>query len=223
MPPALTFTPYSWAKLLFLRDLGDTEVGGFGISSADDLLLIEDVKLIGQTTSIVTVEFDDIAVADFFDEQIDSGLPAEQFFRVWLHTHPGDSALPSGTDEETFARVFGRCDWAVMAILAVGGETYARLRFNAGPGGECEIPVRVDYSVPFAAADRQAWEEEYERCVKPGGRWYESAGFTYDQWDWPVQLDVDDFGFLEQGRLDDDDEFGSFLPATGLGAEGEVE
>jgi len=29
-PSRLRFTPYTWAKLLFLRDLGRTEVGGFG-------------------------------------------------------------------------------------------------------------------------------------------------------------------------------------------------
>ena len=39
--PTLRFSPTAWAKLLFLRDADDTEVGGFGISSANDPLLIE--------------------------------------------------------------------------------------------------------------------------------------------------------------------------------------
>src|SRR4051812_35743192 len=38
----LRFSPTAWAKLLFLRDIGDTEVGGFGITPADDLLFVED-------------------------------------------------------------------------------------------------------------------------------------------------------------------------------------
>ena len=46
--PSLRFSPLAWAKLLFLRDFGDTEVGGFGIASDNDLLLIEDVQLVGQ-------------------------------------------------------------------------------------------------------------------------------------------------------------------------------
>ena len=46
--PALRFTPYAWARLLFLRDAGPTEVGGFGISSPGDHLLIEDVRLVRQ-------------------------------------------------------------------------------------------------------------------------------------------------------------------------------
>ena len=46
--PKLRFSPTAWAKLLYLRDLGPTEVGGFGISAADDLLRIEDVQLVLQ-------------------------------------------------------------------------------------------------------------------------------------------------------------------------------
>ena len=69
--PTLRFTPYAWAKLLFLRDLGETEVGGFGISSENDLLLIEDIQMVRQRYTAITVEFDDATVADFFDEQCD--------------------------------------------------------------------------------------------------------------------------------------------------------
>ncbi len=39
-------SPTAWAKIRFLRDLGPTEVGGFGISTDDDLLLVEDVRLV---------------------------------------------------------------------------------------------------------------------------------------------------------------------------------
>ena len=62
------------------------------------------------------------------------GLPPERFARIWVHTHPGKSPHPSITDEETFQRCFGNSDWAVMFILARGGQSYARLRLNAGPG-----------------------------------------------------------------------------------------
>jgi len=152
---------------LFLRDYGDTEVGGFGIAAADDLLLVEDVQLVQQVCSWAGVVFCDESVADFFDDQVDSGRQPEQFARIWVHTHPGDCPLPSATDEATFARVFGRSDWAVMFILACSGESYARLRFNVGPGGALEIPVQVDYSCPFAGANAQAWEQEHLLNVQP--------------------------------------------------------
>ena len=119
------------------------------------------LQLVEQNCTGVTVAFDDRAVADFFDEQVDQGLTPEQFARIWIHTHPGNSPQPSSVDEETFARVFGRTDWAVMFILACGGRTYARLQFSAGPGGAMRIPTQVDFSLPFAASDEAAWEAEY--------------------------------------------------------------
>ena len=165
-PPILRFSPTAWAKLLYLCNQATTEIGGFGISLPEDLLSIEDVQLVRQSCTVVSVKFDDAAVADFFDEQVDLGRRPEQFARIWIHTHPGDSADPSGVDEETFQRVFGNADWAVMAILAQGGKSYARLRFNVGPGGELRIPVQVDYQRPFIASDYEAWEQELQENVK---------------------------------------------------------
>ena len=54
-----------------------------------------------------------------------------------------------------------------MLIVARGGASYARLAFGVGPGGSWEIPVEIDYDVPFAAADRAAWQAEYDACVQP--------------------------------------------------------
>jgi hypothetical protein len=161
----LRLTPYAWAKLLYLRDLGNTEVGGFGVSSASDLLLVEDICLIQQLCSEVTVRFEDQAVADYFDQQVDAGLPPERFGRIWVHTHPGTSPQPSNTDEESFARCFGNSNWAVMFILARGGQTFARLRLNAGPGGDLVLPVEVDFTQAFPAAAKAAWEHEYHQAV----------------------------------------------------------
>ncbi len=165
--PTLKFTPTAWAKLLFLRDYDETEVGGFGITSKDDLLLIEDFRLVRQTCSLAHVAFDDDSVADFFDQQVDAGRKPEQFARTWLHTHPGDCPNPSGVDEETFDRVFGTSDWAVMFILAQEGNSYARLRFNTGPGADLQMNVEIDYSNPFPACNESLWEKEYLQNVRP--------------------------------------------------------
>ena len=165
MSPVLRFTPEAWGKLVFLRDLGETEVGGFGICGSQDLLLVTDFATVKQTVSAVSVKFDDEAVADYFDDQIDRGLRPEQFGRLWIHTHPGSSATPSATDEECLRRVFGGCDWAVMFILGRTGQTYARLRFGAGPGGQIRIPVDVDFAAEFGGSDHAAWRDEYERNI----------------------------------------------------------
>ena len=137
------------------------------MAHGDDPLLIEDFVTVRQSCTAVTVAMNDEAVADYFDQQFDHDLKPEQFARVWVHTHPGSSAHPSSTDEETFERVFGKCDWAIMAILARGGQTYARLRFGVGPGGQMLIPVQVDYGAPFPGSDHEAWQVEYERNVFP--------------------------------------------------------
>jgi proteasome lid subunit RPN8/RPN11 len=152
---------------LFLRDAGPTEIGGFGLAAAGDLLLVAELALVRQTCTATYVEFDDASVADLFDELVDAGRQPEEFGRIWIHTHPGSSAEPSRTDEQTFARAFGGTDWAVMFILARGGQAYARLRYHVGPGADVLLPVEVDYSRPFAASDEAFWQSEYDRCVRP--------------------------------------------------------
>ena len=171
--PVLTFSSYAWLKLQFLCHIGDTEVGAFGITSQQNLLYVEDVVTVQQHCTCVSVEFNDEAVADFFDEQVEVGRVPEQFARIWLHTHPGDSPTPSGVDEETFTRVFGRCHWSVMFILARGGQTHCRLRVGAVNDGSglaiaSPIPVEVNYgtltevgfNTPIAG-----WLQEHETNV----------------------------------------------------------
>jgi hypothetical protein len=182
--PPLRLTAYAWAKLLTLRDLGETEVGGFGVSRHGDLLLVEDVQLVRQLCTPVTVKFDDQSVADYFDGQVDQGRSPEECGRIWIHTHPGDSPFPSATDEDTFHRCFGCAEWAVMLILARGGATYARLRFGGDPGGNFVLPVQIDFQASFSASDHSAWEVEYLDCVSA----------EVDSWQSSVIADLAGFG-----------------------------
>lgn len=209
LPTILRFSPTAWAKLLFLRDAGKTEVCGFGIAAEDDLLFVENVVLVDQLCTWVSAELDDDAVADYFDDQVDQGRKPEQFGRIFLHTHPGDSPKPSSTDEETFQRVFGNAEWAVMFILARGGKCYARLRYNVGPSLDVELPVEVDYGQPFAATDWDAWQEEYEAHVQqqpePPSKRQSARNLLQDGFDdpgwqdaWDESADFD----LSGGRLE---------------------
>jgi proteasome lid subunit RPN8/RPN11 len=145
-PPRLVFSPLAWMKLQYFCHAVDTEIGGFAIARSDDLLYVEEFVTVRQKNSDVTVEMDDQAVADFLDRCVDAGLPPAQVMRIWIHTHPGSSPEPSYVDETTFARVFGRCDWAVLFILDRAGNTYARLALNVGPGGAIPLPVCVAWS-----------------------------------------------------------------------------
>ena len=168
--PTLRFSPTAWAKLLYFRDKTDNEIGGFGITEADDLLYVTDFAIVKQQVTAVSIKFDDEAVADFFEDQVDLGRKPEQFARIWLHTHPGSFAEPSAIDEDTFKKVFGNCQWAVMAILAQDNRTYARLSFNVGPGGQMKIPVQIDYAHEFGPSEKEKWDAEYQ------------ANITVDDW-----------------------------------------
>ena len=191
--PVLRFTPTAWAKLQFFCHRGDTEIGGFGVARGTDLLLIEDLVTVKQKVTCVSVAFDDEAVADFFEQQVDLDRKPNQFARLWLHTHPGGSPEPSCVDEETFSRVFGNCDWAAMVIVARNGKTFARLRFNIGPKGDILIPVMVDYTVPFEASNHEAWEQEYAANIRPEPLTAAAIGRgVAEQWDreaWLEDLD----------------------------------
>ena len=51
-----------------MRDVTDNEVGGFGITEAENLLFVTDVVLVKQKVTAVSVSFEDESVADFFEE-----------------------------------------------------------------------------------------------------------------------------------------------------------
>ena len=82
----LRFSPTAWAKLLHFRDHGGSEIGGFGITKPEDLLFVEEFASVKQEVSAGSVAFDDAAVADFFDAQVDAGRRPEQFARIWVHS-----------------------------------------------------------------------------------------------------------------------------------------
>jgi len=214
--PKLTFSPYAWAKMLFMRDKTNNEVGAFAITTPDNLLDIIDVVIVKQTVGCASVSFDDEGVADFFDAQVALDRKPTEFARIWVHTHPGSGPQPSMTDYETFDRVFGVTDWAAMFILDQNGGTSCELRFNVGPKASMEIPVSINYTQPFPGTAFDAWEKEYAENVDT--RKVEYATFTkhtpkypqydkkyydnsmHDEWEF-VDIDVDDFSDLKSSFL----------------------
>ena len=182
----LRFTPYAYAKIQYMRDKGDTEVAGYGICERDPLL-ITDFRMVKQECSAAFVEMDGESFLDVMEEYAAKGLKMEQVGRIWIHTHPGNSAKPSGTDEKTFKDLWGNCSWSVMAILANGGDTYARLQYQTKPPeflGFKSLATEIltwaiDYSEDFQASDKEAWDAEYQACwsrIVP----VQKIGFTGD-------------------------------------------
>ena len=168
----LRFAPTAWAKLLWFRDRGPTEIAGFGVSRADDPLYVEEFITIPQEADVATFEFGDDATNDYLTDMVKAGYQPAECFRIWLHSHPGSGKGigPSGHDEEVFERCFGGCDWSIMFIIN-DSDTYARLRLSASKGQiamSCKLDVERDYSGEFKGVtekDIEAWEDEYVRNI----------------------------------------------------------
>jgi len=222
------FSPLAWLKFLLFLHAGDTEVGGFCISGEKQPLYIEDFVTVKQTVTSVTVSFDDTAVADYFDDCIDRGLAPARFARIWAHTHPGESPHPSSVDEQTFQRVFGDCDWAVMLIVGRTHQTFARLSFNAGPGGSVLLPVKVDWAVwPQILLDQGAqlseiferWMDEYGTNIReaPISTHFESPmNYPSGRVAWADRPFREDNIYSHQAQMELDDEFARYYEAAGM-------
>ncbi len=205
MIPPLVFTPASWAKLVYLRDAGPTEIAAMGLSSLADPLRVEDLLVVKQSADWADVAFDDTAIAELFDQQVDAGRHPAEFGRIWLHTHPGSSAQPSAVDEETFERVFGGCDWSVMFILAKRDRSYARLQIGTNPKCQVRLGVEIDWQCEFAAADHGAWQAEYDASVRLPVRErhtpkrVSSDWDDFDAWVWEPVVNDDSLRMPERG------------------------
>lgn len=168
---ALRFSPYAWAKLIWLRDRGNTEISVFGISSLADLLYVEDVKIVKQTAGVASFDFDEEFLNHYLHDMVKAGRQPCEVFRIWIHTHPS-GASPSGKDLNTFARTTKTADWGVMCIIGSDNETSARMRLRVSNGRiavDVTLAVQVDWSGEFAGVlneDARSWNAEYEECVE---------------------------------------------------------
>jgi proteasome lid subunit RPN8/RPN11 len=161
----LRFTAYAYSKLLCMRDLGPTEVAGYGITATKDPLLVTDFVLVKQKCNPIHFELDPEDNAEHTERMMDIGVPPWACMNLLIHSHPGNSPHPSANDEENFKEAFSHPNWAIMLIIAKDGSTYCRLKMNTAPGVEKLLKVTVDWSVPFGSSNAKAWEEEYNTKV----------------------------------------------------------
>jgi len=161
----LRFSAFAYAKLIFWRDCGQTEIGCYGLTETDDPLLITDLRMIKQVCTSISVDFDKDDSIAFVEEMADKNIPLWSCQSVFIHSHPGDSPCPSQADEENFRDNFSIANCSIFYIIARSGKDYARMRFNVPPGMDVDIKTRIDYSVPFKASNHEAWEKEYDEKV----------------------------------------------------------
>ena len=166
--PTLWFSVYAWAKLMYMRDAGSTEIAGMGIAEDEnELLYVHDFFTLPQTATVAHYEIDDDAIGTFANNMLEKyNLPPAQTCRINIHTHPGNSAQPSQYDETEFEDNFRTSSFAVMMILAKGNQTYARLKTNDPFEYETILDIAVDWHGQFEAADHETWKKEFELNVK---------------------------------------------------------
>jgi proteasome lid subunit RPN8/RPN11 len=169
------------AKLQFIRDIGPTEISGFGIAAPDDLLLVEDFQMIKQTNTTTHTEFDDDDFGRYLEEWTKAGYELDQIARIWIHTHPVGVNGPSGTDETTFQDKFGTYPFSVMYILTRANIQYCRLQFNhkSALRQSTVIAADVDFTQPFPRSNKKVWQKEYDEYCEE--EVWPTHGYGYGQ------------------------------------------
>lgn len=164
--PDLDFTPYAWAKLNRFQNKSDTEVACFGISDLDNLFLVKDLYFPKQQCTAASFKLDDDDVSCYFDDMVDEGLEPCQFFRILIHTHPGDDPTPSQIDEDTFDKILQGQDWNIMCILASNGNEYSRFNIDfMGRKIQLNQKIMINYGVEFIGSNFKLWDEERKKNI----------------------------------------------------------
>ena len=109
---------------------------------------------------------DETATANYYEDQIVKGKPP----RIWIHTHPGDSAEPSMVDESQLSQYFATSNYIIMFILAHNGEVYCRLRVQHHKNdqhifADQLLRVSVDWT-SVKKINPEVWEREFKRNIK---------------------------------------------------------
>lgn len=210
--PTLKFSPLAWLHYQFLCHAGPTEVGAFGVHHPDDPFLVEWLWVPRQECSAAFVQTDKDAWEDFLLDDARSEFHGQSPARpVWLHTHPGNSARPSGYDEKNWAEEYsGRgAPLSVFGILARGGDTYGRTHVHAAGEMAVELPFEVLWDRLPAELDEirelsADWAADY--AAKVTEKKYEAKPFVFGSTAWTFG---DDDQFWERvsrrTRLDAED------------------
>ena len=149
--PVLRFSAIAWMKMMHCRDSYEEEIAAYAVSSSEDLLEVIDVWIPRQQVSIGSFEFDSESITESIERMfIEKQIEPLRCSRIWIHTHPSGVSGPSGTDEDTFNKIFGYFTWSVMVIFPKNcDKPYASLKINAMgiPSVRVKLPVVVDYTI----------------------------------------------------------------------------
>jgi proteasome lid subunit RPN8/RPN11 len=155
---------WAYYKMRYYANKYEVEVGGWGVApSAEEPLTVKDIALTKQESTPGSIDFDDEGVVQFMEDMCDLGYKFDQFMRVWVHTHPGNSATPSSTDRETYQDLATTLPFVVMLIIAREGEVSAELGYTcAGVFFSAKLPVKIDWTLDSWLE----WNKEFHEHVE---------------------------------------------------------
>jgi len=148
--------------------------------SGDHYFWISDAYLVKHegNSSAVEIDEDDMAALMFRLDQ--AGIPPDEAFRCWVHSHPGtgpSATYLSGTDEGNIQKFMQQgTDWLVSIVFDSRGENpYTRVDFRS-PIHHCmEADLEVVYPV-LDADTLKSLEEEFEAKSRPKVHVYTGKG-----------------------------------------------
>lgn len=160
----ITVSGLLWFKAKYLANQHQVEVGGWCIApDKDKPFEVHDFKLTKQESTVGSIDFDDEGTVEFMEDELEAGLEFDQFMRVWIHTHPGDSASPSPLDRTTFRQLADTLPYVVMLIISKSGSATAEIGYKLPTGQFVSMPcgIRIDW-----AMDRWTeWDIEFNNNV----------------------------------------------------------
>jgi len=163
----LTIPQHIMFKLKAWRDLGNTEVTGFFITKADKPNEVIDAIIIEATCSAASVDITAEAIETMYLDSAKKEIYPSQL-QIWWHTHPGNSASPSMTDETTFSDLGKDRSRNMMYILAKGGDEFAQISVTDLASGFM-LQKKVEIEHPFTEwsefPNYDALKKDYDKNV----------------------------------------------------------
>lgn len=170
VPPMTLHIPLGvWLKIQTYAHIspGNSEINGLGYIQVlqTGVLRVQDVFLIDQTVTGVSVDNAATDIAKTINELIAQGVDTELVRFQW-HSHVNMAAYFSGTDTNNIANWLG--DWLVSLVVNRQGQFQARFdMFRPIPAQN--IPVKVVIDLPTDPALTAACQDDVRTHVKLPG------------------------------------------------------
>lgn len=158
----LVINALAWLKLCLIRNTKKGQETAFwGVTDPDNPMYVTDIECVKHYGRHSYVEFDDEALMDWTMQMAGQGIYADRCRRVWIHTHPGNSAAPSSVDWNTMNRLSAGAPYMIMLIVAMDNSTTCHMQsqLSCGDGSEhapirqtATMEVELDDSVDLAVS-----------------------------------------------------------------------